>query len=777
MNQVTPFKPIAIFKPLEWQLAALRDKSEVLLLTGSAGGGKSLCAGEKVHAYLKKYPNTMGLMLRKQRNSMTNSTVLFMERTVMGKDPGVDHYPSKNRFEYDNGSILAYGGMDGEEQKEQIRSIGQAGSLHIAWMEEANRFSEEDFNELQARMRGAGVDWLQIILTTNPDSPMHWIYKRLILGGEASVHYSKAADNTFNPTTYVHTLNRLTGVTKQRLAEGKWVQAEGVIYEEFEVDHHYIAPFPIPKDWIRLIGIDFGYTNPFVALFAAVDPDGIVYIYKEWYMSHRTVKAHGERILQELEKEGIEVDVIICDHDAGDRMTLEELGLSNIPATKDIERGLGVVKERLKIDPINGKARVYFFRNMLLEVDPEMERQKKPISTIEEFSAYVWSTPTNPRQNSNDREVPLKLSDHGCFVAGTRIMTDQGGVQIENILAGMNVLTRNGYCKVHASSMTNAAAKTFTVKFSNGEQLRGTGDHPIFVNDQQVRLDTIRYGDIINTLTDNPYFQQEYLCHNEKSSQLTRSNTRGSSFADTLSQRIGLRRVTTHLTERSDHKGWVATIKSFGKTILEKFQMVITSTIKTEIQPTMRSVTWSWLRWKNTEEKQVNCTPPNDLKKCESIYKTSTRWQKNGTGLPKEKNGINNTVEMFGMPYPFAMKSVSVVGKSLQREIFANTTVFVPTIANLNPDGAAVSITKPVLVSNVEHNLRRISTPKFNVVPVYVRSVTEDEQRVPVYNLTVQGTPEYYANGVLCHNCDTLRYILMYIDTYENQGMAHWIPT
>lgn len=33
----------------------------------------------------------------------------------------------------------------------------------------------------------------------------------------------------------------------------------------------------------------------------------------------------------------------------------------------------------------------------------------------------------------------------------------------------------------------------------------------------------------------------------------------------------------------------------------------------------------------------------------------------------------------------------------------------------------------------------------------------------PVYNLTVAGVHEYYANGVLVSNCDSLRYIVGYI--------------
>jgi hypothetical protein len=102
---------LAPFQPLPWQIAPWRDQSPVLLLTGSAGGGKSRLAAEKLHGFCLRYPGAMALAMRKIRQSMTNSTVLFIERSVIGRDPRVNHYPSKLRFEYDNGSILAYGGM------------------------------------------------------------------------------------------------------------------------------------------------------------------------------------------------------------------------------------------------------------------------------------------------------------------------------------------------------------------------------------------------------------------------------------------------------------------------------------------------------------------------------------------------------------------------------------------------------------------------------------------------------------------------------------------
>ena len=135
---------IAPFKPHTWQVEPWKYTGPTMLLTGSAGGGKSRSAAEKVHGYLLRYPGAMGLMLRKIRQSMTNSTVLFMDRAIIGNDPRVRHYPSKLRFEYQNGSVLAYGGMANEEQREQIRSIGAEGRVDIVWMEEATGFTETD---------------------------------------------------------------------------------------------------------------------------------------------------------------------------------------------------------------------------------------------------------------------------------------------------------------------------------------------------------------------------------------------------------------------------------------------------------------------------------------------------------------------------------------------------------------------------------------------------------------------------------------------------------
>lgn len=424
-------KAINVYNPLPWQIAPWRDKASILLLTGAAGGGKSRLAAEKMHGYCKKYPGAMGLMLRKNRNSMTNSTVLFVERTVIGRDPAVRHYPSKLRFEYDNGSILAYGGMADDEQREQIRSIGQDGSVDIIWMEEANRFSEDDFSEARARIRGKAAPWRQMILTTNPDKPTHWIKRRLMDGSEASVYYSKAADNPHNPPEYLETLESLTGILGKRLNKGLWVQAEGVVYDDFDYSLHVVEPFQIPTNWRRIRSVDFGFVNPFVAQWWAIDGEGRMYLYREIYMTKRTVAEHIDTIKQveagipaglwsemddkqkadawQSSEERAHIETTVCDHDAEDRATMQRAGIRNVPATKAISAGIQAVGGRLKV-AADGKPRMFFFRQTVVEYDESLSARDAPTCTVQEFDGYVWPKSADGKPV---KEVPVDMDNHG----------------------------------------------------------------------------------------------------------------------------------------------------------------------------------------------------------------------------------------------------------------------------------------------------------------------------------------------------------------------------
>lgn len=390
-----------VFIPLNWQIPVWRDKARILLLDGPAGTGKSHLAAHKIDAYLRKYPGAMGLVVRKTRESMTNSTLIFLEHRVITS--GARLRRQEKRFEYDNGSMLAYGGMKDDSQRESIRSIGLDGGLDIVWMEEAHLFSERDFEELLPRMRGRAASWRQIILTTNPDSDQHWIYQRLIKSGGAKRYVAKTADNVHNPDDYGDVLDSLTGVRRQRLRDGLWVTAEGVIYGDYRSEVHLIEPFAIPKDWRRIRSIDFGYNNPFVCQWWAIDGDGRMYLYRELYGTQKLVSDWAQEINRLSEGEHIEFTV--ADHDAEDRATLKREGISTMAAQKDVSLGIQRVQERMRVDETD-KPAIFFMNDALVYEDEALRDQLKPVSTISEITSYVW-------QDGKKRDIPTKEDDHG----------------------------------------------------------------------------------------------------------------------------------------------------------------------------------------------------------------------------------------------------------------------------------------------------------------------------------------------------------------------------
>lgn len=396
------------FCPLPWQIAPWRSKFSVLLLTGSAGGGKSYLAGFKLHAFCLKYPNAMALALRKTRESMTNSTVLFMERGIIAGATAVRHFPSKHRFEYSNGSILAYGGMADDQQREQIRSIGKDGSVDIVWMEEATGFIENDFNEVTARIRGKAASWRQIILTTNPDTPSHWIYKRLIQGGEAQVFYSGAEDNTHNPAEYVGNLARLTGVLGLRLAKGQWVQAEGAVYDEFSDPVHVVDNYDMLQAKRFVAGVDWGFTNPGVIGVFALDGDDRMTLIHEVYRTKKLSDWWTEEARELRNKYGIEA--FYCDPSEPAYITqFQEAGLPAVAAINDIRPGVDAIKQRLALAD-DKRPRLQFLRSANRDADPDLEFTKRPTGILGEITAYVWPKSAEGRPI---KEVPVKENDHG----------------------------------------------------------------------------------------------------------------------------------------------------------------------------------------------------------------------------------------------------------------------------------------------------------------------------------------------------------------------------
>ena len=60
---------------------------------------------------------------------------------------------------------------------------------------------------------------------------------------------SFAKDNPANDQAYLDTLDNLKGVYRDRMALGLWVQAEGLIYDQFDANKHVVTKDGLLSHW------------------------------------------------------------------------------------------------------------------------------------------------------------------------------------------------------------------------------------------------------------------------------------------------------------------------------------------------------------------------------------------------------------------------------------------------------------------------------------------------------------------------------------------------
>ena len=372
-------------------LEALYSRDDEMIVSGPAGTGKSVTLLTKMMLAALKYPESRHLIARKTRESLTESGLVTWETKVLPKKLHEQIAASMQRrqrssYIFPNKSEVVVGGLD---KPTKIMST----EYDTIYVQEALELTLNDWESLNSRLRNNRMPYQQLNGDTNPDAPYHWILQRAKSGALRLIE-SRHEDNpslfdasgqiTEFGRKYIGRLDRLTGTRYQRLRKGLWVQAEGTVYDNFDQAVHMVSRFEIPSTWARYWSVDFGYTNPFVWQAWAEDTDGRLYLYRQIYMSQRTVKQHARQIMELTAGEPLP-QAIICDHDAEDRETLrQETGLDNYAAYKAVSTGIQGVKERLERAG-DGKPRIYIMRNSLVEYDPRLEEKKIPTSTEEEF--------------------------------------------------------------------------------------------------------------------------------------------------------------------------------------------------------------------------------------------------------------------------------------------------------------------------------------------------------------------------------------------------------
>lgn len=376
----------------------------------------------KLHITCLLVPNVQALIVRATHASLKGSTLAAFERFVAKQEieskevawfGGSGAKPAG--YYYPNGSVIMVMGVD---QPGKALSM----SLDRVLIDEASQVSVVAYETLLTRLRGSADTFRQAVCCTNPDNPDHWLKRRADdpdtpLKMYTSLHqdnpylFTRDGKATEAGTDYLGFLNNLTGLRRARYLEGRWVGAEGLVFDDWREDVNVVDELPDMSGWRLVLSVDFGFSNQFTCGFWRIDPDGRLWLTHEISKSQVLVEDHARHIKKILEDEGLPTpEAVICDHDAEDRATLtRHLGLPTVAAKKAVSRGVQITQARIR-KAGDGKPRLYVYRHALIGRDTVAEERKIPRGTIAEVNSYVWETVRG--SDGIPKESPRKQHDH-----------------------------------------------------------------------------------------------------------------------------------------------------------------------------------------------------------------------------------------------------------------------------------------------------------------------------------------------------------------------------
>jgi PBSX family phage terminase large subunit len=298
-------------------------------------------------------------------------------------------------------------------------------TLMIAYVDEGTLMPETVFEELVGRLSSKHA---KCLVTTNPDSPNHWLLKQYVEDAEASKDWRRfkflLEDNWALDPEYIERIKRQyksIPARYQRMIKGRWVVAQGVIYQVFNEERHVIKKVPQGAVLRRcFVGADYGVENATVFLLIGeylINKEKVYIVLKEYYYSGRetmrskTTSEFAEDFVRFLK--GHKALEIVIDPSAAalitelDRPKVKKAAgvIYNVtPANNSVTEGIQSVANLLHAG-----------RLLVMESCEHL---------IEEFGIYAWC----PKAQARGVDAPIKEDDHALDALRYAIHTIIGDI-------------------------------------------------------------------------------------------------------------------------------------------------------------------------------------------------------------------------------------------------------------------------------------------------------------------------------------------------------------
>lgn len=297
----------------------------------------------------------------------------------------------------------------GADKKNRVEVIQGAG-IEYCYGDEITTWSEEVFHMLKSRLDKPNSVFDG---TCNPDNPGHWFKQFLDSDADLYHQHYTIDDNPFLDPYFVEQLKKeyLGTIYYDRFIEGRWVRAEGVIYDMFSKEKHVVET--VEREYTQYyIAIDYGTQNPTVFGLWGLCGD-IWYKVKEYHYSGRE-EGKQKTDAQYADDLGkfvglLNIRAIIVDPSAASFIAeLRKRGWYVLQANNNVLNGIRNVATALNQGQIK--------YNDCCE------------QTFEEFESYSW----DKRAAENGEDRPIKEDDHHMdsdrYFVNTVIFSNRGTI-------------------------------------------------------------------------------------------------------------------------------------------------------------------------------------------------------------------------------------------------------------------------------------------------------------------------------------------------------------
>lgn len=398
---------------------------------GQAGPGKTDCL--------------IALALRQIAHSKYHG--LLLRRTFPQLQEIIDRcyelYPSlggvykttEHRWYFPSGAKITLGHMQHEADKYNY----QGKEFHFIGFDELTHFTLTQYLYLFSRCRSSVPGLIaEIRSTSNPGGIGHfWVKNRFIdNAGAAEVyidpdsHLSRIfipgslEDNpalTENDPGYSARLDALPAIERMRLKEGIWDAFEGQVFTELSQRVHGIADFDIPTEWYRFMCFDWGFSKPFSIGWYAVDFDGNIFRYREWYGCKEGEEDVGLKLSVTaiaqgiVERETEKINARVADPAIWSKTpNAHKYGIKGPSVFQDMQaQGLFFLKA--DNDRLQGKMQVHKRLEVVMDVDTETGEILSESTLFNCFNSCkeFWRTMPEMREcPKNPEDVDSDSEDH-----------------------------------------------------------------------------------------------------------------------------------------------------------------------------------------------------------------------------------------------------------------------------------------------------------------------------------------------------------------------------